>query len=840
MKIRDIAKSAIVVLVFHSESLFAGVSINEIMQSNFGGVLDYYNEFPDSWVEIHNSGEESVDLKGYMIAEKNDKSSAYTIPNSMVVEANGYALVYCDKGNFKEHTNFRLNSDKPGAIYLWDSKGVFADSMHYPEMISPEVSWGRLPDNRDSLSHFRIATPEAANNNTNTEWVMKKVDFSVKGGSVKEPFWLYVSMKGDYPDDAVIRYTTDGTEPTENSNILQDSIYIWKNTVVRAKPFSDQAISKISKTQTYLFGVDNDMPIISMTCNPDYLYGSILGICSSFDYYYQNHRDNPSPRSYDGNQNYQYNWRRPVNVEYYSRKEDGPDFNQLAETHITGAVSRKDLKVKSMAIKSNKRFGDKHFVGTFWEDLRPDADRQKSLAIRSSSQDLNIYGLRDMFTQNSIGRFAKYFDIDFQAHRNVQFFINGVFKNYMHLQERANDDYVWANYGKKEDIEFMDVSFHFIDYDDLSDFPNCKRFLSKFRSSETSYVEMADELDVNEFMNYVSLHAFFANIDWPNNNIAYWYDKEGSKKWRFILKDLDAACIEVDLPYYKYLMREDPYRDYYFNTDAASELFIKMFSFGKFRQPYIDRVSVLASTVWSENNTNKMLDTIFSEMSSVMTAKEFKFYLGEAEFMYDWLDFRRQFHAKDLGDYFGLGDTTQLTVKGMHHDSIIYFNNNPLPENRYDGHFYEGRVIYLSHDDKLDIYGLHASGSDHISYLDIPSPVPTSDSATTNWTISYNLGNEKVVEHYANEVLRYSIPEGAKNVVMTDGYSKNGSLTSAPVVASRNPQDLTYMVYTIGGVFLGSYNYEQLQNRHQQEDVNIVVICDSLGNKIHAVKLLKE
>lgn len=52
--------------------LQAGITITEVMQSNFGGVLDYYNEFPDSWVEIYNSGEKDVDLNGFSIGELND------------------------------------------------------------------------------------------------------------------------------------------------------------------------------------------------------------------------------------------------------------------------------------------------------------------------------------------------------------------------------------------------------------------------------------------------------------------------------------------------------------------------------------------------------------------------------------------------------------------------------------------------------------------------------------------------------------------------------------------------------------------------------------------------
>ncbi|MEE1177410.1 MAG: lamin tail domain-containing protein, partial [Paludibacteraceae bacterium] len=91
--------------------LQAGITITEVMQSNFGGVLDYYNEFPDSWVEIYNSGEKDVDLNGFSIGELNDLDSAYVIPESFVVPADRYFLIYCDKENIKQHTHFRLNSD---------------------------------------------------------------------------------------------------------------------------------------------------------------------------------------------------------------------------------------------------------------------------------------------------------------------------------------------------------------------------------------------------------------------------------------------------------------------------------------------------------------------------------------------------------------------------------------------------------------------------------------------------------------------------------------------------------------------------------------------------------
>ena len=235
------------ILAFSFRPVLANLSITEIMQSNFGGVLDYYNEFPDSWVELYNNSEQDISIMGYSISKVNNIDSAYTIPIELTVPANGYKLIYCDKENKKEHTDFKLNSDKSGTVYLWDNNGTLVDSLPYPEMISPEVSWGRLLNLPDSLSHFRIPTPEKENNNTNCERVMKKVDFSVEGGVKDAPFYLKLSLKEDAPKDAIIRYTTDGSEPTENNGyIYRDSFYIGVTTVVRAKPFSDSAISKIS------------------------------------------------------------------------------------------------------------------------------------------------------------------------------------------------------------------------------------------------------------------------------------------------------------------------------------------------------------------------------------------------------------------------------------------------------------------------------------------------------------------------------------------------------------------------------------------------------------------
>ena len=821
--------------------LQAGITITEVMQSNFGGVLDYYNEFPDSWVEIYNSGEKDVDLNGFSIGELNDPDSAYVIQESFVVPADGYFLIYCDKENLKQHTHFRLNSDKPGALYLWDDQGVLLDSMHYPEMISPEVSWGRLPDNPDSLSHFRIATPEQRNNNTNTERVMKKVDFSVDGGVKKEPFYLNLTLKGDYPEDAVIRYTTDGSEPTSKSQIFFDSLYLYikKNTVVRAKPFSDSAISKISKTQTYIFDRDDKMPIISVVGDYSHLYGSALGIFSSSTTYGDHHPDNPSPREWMGHQNYFYNWRRPINIEYFSVDSLVPDFNQLSETRVAGNVSR-EYSTKSMVVYANKRFGDKHFNGVFWKNLKPNCKKQKSMTIRTSNDDL--YSINDMLSQTAIGRFAKYYDVDYQAKRNVQLYINGKFQRIMHLQERDGDDFVWANHNKITDIEIIETD------DGLGTnwvseelFPNYVHFQEIYGSRKCTYQQMEELLDINAFMNFVSTQAYFANVDFPYNNAAAWFDKQGTKKWRWIMKDMDATFHDANYNYYNFILRKEPFEDFYWaNTPDACEVYQKMFSFEKFKQPYIDRTSVLAGTAFSKNTLTFMLDSIIGDMSLALSSDDLENYIGNLESFYEWCDIRHGYYYYDLSQFFGLGDTAKLTIRSKQTDSLIYLNNNPLIENKYDGYFFEGRDIFLTHDSKLNIYVLDDPYTSNISYIDLGEMVKTEDSISTRWTISYYLDGQHIYEHYSNKDLHYKIPIGAENVYISDGYVDDGMTSSEPVVTSRLSEDLTYMVYNISGMFIGKFGFAELCDYKQNEDINIVVVLDSLGSKLYSFKLLRK
>ena len=96
----------------------AQVVINELMQSNIDCVMDDINEFPDSWVELYNSGTTSVNLNQYAISDKDNVEKAWKLPG-ITLKPGKRILVYCDKEENGLHTPFRLESGKGCAVYLF-------------------------------------------------------------------------------------------------------------------------------------------------------------------------------------------------------------------------------------------------------------------------------------------------------------------------------------------------------------------------------------------------------------------------------------------------------------------------------------------------------------------------------------------------------------------------------------------------------------------------------------------------------------------------------------------------------------------------------------------------
>ena len=765
-------KRIVVVFLFMLPSiLFANIRINEVMQSNVNGIMDDLNEFPDSWVEIYNEDSVAFDFTGYGIGISSDFSESYGVMDSTVIPAKGHLLLYCDKEDKGLHTHFRLDVDGSN-IFIFDPVGNVVDSLLVPQMLSQDVSYGRISDGNDTLSYFKNATPGSSNVGFYTDVLLKKPRFSVKGGLYNEPVVLKLSLQGKCPGDAVIRYTLNGSEPTEDSPIAPDSIFIDKTTVVRAKVFSDSALSKLSHTESYIYlGRECTMPVFSIALDSAYMWDDEIGIYT-VGTYGETHPDAVSDNPDIGSMNYLFKWRRPVNVEYWDLESGDADINQTAEMCVSGGSS-KDQKVKSFSVYANKRFGDKTFSYPFWHETKPDVKKCKSFMLRAAGQDMGGSYMKDGVAQIAMGR---HLDVDYQEFKPCIIFINGEYWGIRNLRERSNHDYVWQNYDKLENIDLVQSEWGTAETGDLNDYYH---FRDLYNNDATPYESLDSIMDVSEFCDYYILNYILCNTDFPGNiNYTLWKEKVQGAKWRWILKDLDVAWgLDVRNPptfeFLNYALRVDPFEQRWQNQEHDCRLFQKMMSFPNFKNMFIDRASVYMGTFMSPNTLVSLIDSTrdvmkyeypyfheidYYDVQVPLIEEHWNVWISQ---MKEWIAMRVPFLYDYQSKFFSIGDTTSLTIN-LPSERQMYFNGVKLENNTFNGSFYSERPLYLTENANAFKYQGDSVVVDSVDIL--------SRTNGSGWYVEYKIEDTLVKKCYKKDALYLVIPKGANNVVISADY----------------------------------------------------------------------
>ena len=79
-------------------SAFGTLSISEFLAINGSGDVDKDGDRSD-WIEIHNSGDTAVALKGWYLTDDADRLTKWTIPMGSV-PARGYSVIHASGKDF--------------------------------------------------------------------------------------------------------------------------------------------------------------------------------------------------------------------------------------------------------------------------------------------------------------------------------------------------------------------------------------------------------------------------------------------------------------------------------------------------------------------------------------------------------------------------------------------------------------------------------------------------------------------------------------------------------------------------------------------------------------------
>ena len=582
-----------------STLLSAILVINEVMASNTGEVMSPAINF-DSWIEVYNPGEATVNLGGMYLSVDPSNPLAWQMPSNMgSVPAKGFKVIWLGSNDIKSNqAPFKLDCDG-GTIVLSDKNGEVITKQNYPEAMS-RTAYARKTDGGDEWGWTAIPTPEA----TNTTAVFAKERLKapvVDQGS--QLFKTSISIKVDIPEGTTLRYTTDGSVPTAKSAESKSGSFTVSQTrsyVFRL--FQDGYLPSVPVTRSYIKTDDNyTIPIISIVGDKRYFTDPKIGIDCDGD-----GTNGKTGNGQDQPKNYNCDWDRPVNFSYLS--PDGQMlFNQDVNIAVSGGWTR-SIYPRSMKLKSNKIFdGQNRFDFSFFPQ-KP-YTRNKQLVLRNGGNDRWVSNARflDAALETIIQRSG--IDLDCQSYVPIIEYVNGELRGVLNLREPNNDKYAYANFGYDDEELDAFENNEFKNGNDEAFKRLCQ--LSVDVNGPGVYEEIRTLLDVDEFANYMAAEFYLGNDDWPDNNIkAYRSTLDG--RFRFVSFDLDYAfnpwgrTISSSLRDYGPNAPEKPV-----NTVI---LFLNLLKHDGFRKQFIDTFCLMGGSVFEVQRAYSIVDELVAHV----------------------------------------------------------------------------------------------------------------------------------------------------------------------------------------------------------------------------------
>lgn len=653
------------------------VMLNEIMQSNVNSLF-VESDFPDSWVELYNNSNKSIDIDRWYIGPTSNLQDAYCLRCSSKIAPKSYLLVYCDKKDYALHTDFRLESGK-GEIFLFDAHGVLVDKLFYPKMLAPDVAFGRREDGTDDWQFELKPTPNGSNWGGGSTLVSPDPTFSIAGKVMSDPQELSVTIPEGAPEHSLLYWTLDGSEPTlssEHGECLR--LKIDKTTIVKAKIISPIALARPSVTQSYIFHPrEVSLPIISIATDSVYLYDEKIGILLG-----------GLPL---GTGNCYQNWRRPINIEMFLPDEQQAQFNQLAETAVGGVGSR-IYSQKSLKLYANKRFGEKNFKGRLWPQDKPWIEKVKSMKLRNGGNRCVDTRFEDALGQRIFGRWVD--TLEFQAYQPVIAYINGQYKGIYELRERSDEDFLKANYDIDDDV---DICEHFV-----CDDPAYAAMMDVIQNPRSTYADFCALMEMDEFINYLCCEFYVANEDFPHNNVYMWKLREEGARWHFLLKDLDYfSPSSPGMNYMHWLMVEGSEGKWVLSPGQHA-LIQRLFGLPEFRERFLDKIGTMLGDFLHPDVTVPMIEAMRDEIAGEMEAtfatftedvKYSDFEETIAKRLIPYCQSRPQRAYNQLSSYFDLGDIIPLSIERG--DNPVSLNGVALTQPRFDGWAWAKRRLNL-------------------------------------------------------------------------------------------------------------------------------------------------
>jgi autotransporter-associated beta strand protein len=535
--------------------------------------IDIEEDTPDSegdWIELYNDGTAPVNLTGWSLTDDANKPRKWYFPANSSIPAKGYLVVMATGfdigpagGATYLHTNFKLSKEGE-YVGLVNASGQTVSEIapSYPKQ-NAFHAYARSANG--TFAYSSTATPGAANAGTLLAAVAQAPVFSHLGGFHSASFPLQLSS----PDpSATIRYTTNGSIPTETNGTLYNAPpTIAANTVIRARCFRPGLVPSETVTHTYLIAQSaarQSLPALCLTGDTGTtLYGpnasggpangegimaikgggyisdqwNNLGDMSAFNMPLQNGRHAERPAGFEYYPPGALPLRTEVGLRLSGSNHARPRY--LLTAAPTARFSPTDFRHKpSFNFFFRGELGESPQNYAFFPESR--VALFGDMRLRAGKNDVSNPFIKDELMRRI------YTGTGQEGSRGtfVSVYMNGVWKGYYNLCEHLRETFMQQHHTSEALWDVVQVG-SFASGDSVHWNSTFAFLRTNNLSVAANYVKAQTFVDVDNIADYVMLNAYAAMWDWPNNNWVAARERSTQGRWRFYMWDAEG-CFGAD------------------------------------------------------------------------------------------------------------------------------------------------------------------------------------------------------------------------------------------------------------------------------------------------------
>lgn len=589
------------------------------------------------------------------------------------------------------HTTFKSEKNG-GSIYLVNEANEILDSVRY-NGVPAGTSWSRDDDGKWGISS---PTPYGSTIGDVYAEQVSSADVSVPpSGFYTQPFSV------TFPTGT--RCAQGGTEPTMNSADVS-TMQISATTVLRCRTFVGGSYPSEEINRTYVFEQQPSIATIFVTTDPLSMFSPDSGL-------YMKGNGASMMEPYRG-ANYWSNRELPVYVEFF---EPGtpkkPAFGVKGDFKISGQYSRAKEK-KSFSFTLREEYGEKRLKYPLFPDY-PEYKKFKAFSVRNFGNNCGNDYIRDRLATSM----TEGLNVDYQRGRYVIVYYNGEYFGIHDLRERNNEYYYEYHY----DVDPNNVDL--IDADNVAstgsgeDFKAMIEWLkSNSLTDDVNYQKIADQIDVDNFMNYMQAEMFANNRDWPHNNMKKWRIASEKSKWKWFLYDTDfgfgTTYSMSNGSIFEYVTSPSGTENMGFgmgmgagnNNGDVSEhtiLIRRLLENASFKNAFVNRFCVLISMNFASSRLLQKIETLQSQVQAEVSRDQSRWDFNSAEMegeistIKNFASSRGQTILSEMSSYFNLGSTVKVSLAAQGAGRILV-NNLPLDQASMTIDFFSGVPVTVT------------------------------------------------------------------------------------------------------------------------------------------------